>query len=429
MNTRTFVNFDMATPSRQAAAPRKATRLHIDLPLLLVVITLLVFGMLMVYSASADFSFEVHGSATYIFKRQAAFLGLGLAAAVLMAWMNYHRWRRLVVLAMAAVTAALVIVLFIGDERHGAVRTLFNGSIQPSELAKIVTVLYLAVWLYAKRDQLSDINFGLIPLSVILGFVGGLIFVQPDLSAVLTIILMGGILFFLAGGDLRQISIVMLLGTFVGWIVVLSGGATGTGAARIQSFLAGIKDPLQASYHVQRALEAFVNGGWIGVGIGNAHTKLTGLPVPHTDSIFAVVGEETGVIGSATLVILYGLLLWRGLVIARRAPDGLGRLMAAGISIWLVMEAYINMAVMVGLMPFAGNALPFISVGGSNLVVSMAAIGILMNISRLSEQTAETEERTFSEVVDLRWRERRRREPRARRVACAGSRRQTTAGQ
>lgn len=416
MGTRSFVgsNPQMATPRPTVA--QKPTRLHFDVPLALIVATLLIFGLLMAYSASADFSYAVHGSETYIFQRQAMFLGLGLVAAVLMAWMDYHRWQRLAVLAMGVSIVALIAVFFVGEERHGAVRTLFQGSVQPSELVKVVTVLYLAVWLYAKRDQLHDVNFGLIPLSVILGVVGGLIFVQPDLSAVLTIMLMGGVLFFLAGGDIKQITVVLLLGLLVGWVVVKLGGATGTGASRIQSFLEGLKDPLQASYHVQRSLEAFANGGFFGVGIGNAQTKLTGLPVPHTDSIFAVIGEETGILGASVLVLLYTLLLWRGLKIALRAPDALGRLLAAGLTLWLVMEAYINMAVMVGLMPFAGNALPFISVGGSNMVMSLVAIGILLNISRLSEQSVEAEERTFSEVVDLRRWDRRRRVSRTGRV-------------
>jgi cell division protein FtsW len=178
-----------------------------------------------------------------------------------------------------------------------------------------------------------------------------------------------------------------------------------------------LKDPTNASYHVQRSLEAFVNGGWFGVGIGNARTKLTGLPVPPTDSIFAVIGEETGVLGSATLVGLYVVLMWRGLGIARRAPDQLGTLLAAGLSLWISMEALVNMAVMLNLLPFAGNALPFISAGGSNLVVSLAAIGILMNISRLSVRVKEKEGRSFIAVVDLRGRNRRRRVSRSRRAA------------
>jgi cell division protein FtsW len=173
---------------------------------------------------------------------------------------------------------------------------------------------------------------------------------------------------------------------------------------------------------VQRSLEAFVNGGWLGVGIGNARTKLTGLPVPPTDSIFAVVGEETGVLGATALVVLYLVLLWRGLGIARRAPDQLGTLLAAGLSLWIGMEALVNMAVMLNLLPFAGNALPFISAGGSNLVVSLAAIGILMNISRSSVRVKDNEGRSFVAVVDLRGRNRRRRVSRSRRAASSEER-------
>jgi cell division protein FtsW len=153
------------------------------------------------------------------------------------------------------------------------------------------------------------------------------------------------------------------------------------------------------------------------VGIGNASTKLTGLPVPPTDSIFAVVGEETGVFGAAALVVLYVTMLWRGLGIARRAPDQLGTLMAAGLCLWLGMEAFVNMAVMLNLLPFAGNALPFISAGGSNLFVSFVAIGILMNISRLSGKVKEEEGRSFVAVVDMRGRNGRRRVSRPRRTA------------
>lgn len=391
----------------QPSGPRP-NRLHIDVPLLLVLISLIVFGMLMVYSASADFSYEVHGSSTYLFLRQLVFLGLGIVAATILTWLNYHVWQKLAVYAMGATVFALFAVFFVGDQRHGAVRTVFNGSVQPSELAKVITIIYLAVWLYSKREVLHNVSFGLLPLGVILGLIGGLIWLQPDLSAVLTVIIIGGTMFFLANSDIRQIGILLTVALAIGMLVVITGGLTATGNDRVASFIAGWKDPLNASYHVQRSLEAFVKGGFFGVGIGNANTKLTGLPVPHTDSIFAVVGEETGLLGSTAILVLYTLLLWRGLSIAKRAPDGLGQLLAAGLSIWLALEAYINMAVMVGLMPFAGNALPFVSVGGSNLVMSLIAVGIILNISRLSERTEEEKERTFSEVVDLRGRHGRR---------------------
>lgn len=404
------------TQTRQRKSQNKSVRLKIDVPLLLITIILSVFGILMVYSASWDYAIRLGEAAHYFISRQIVFLIIGIIVAVILTFFDYHFWRTLAVPLIGLTIVLLIGVLFFGEIRNNAVRSLFGGSVQPSELAKIVTVIYLAVWLYAKRDQLHDITLGLIPLAGILGVVGGLIFVQPDLSAFLTIFLLGGIMFFLAGGDLRQIVLLVLVAALVGWIVVVINT---TGGERVQSYLAGLKDPFQASYHVRRSLESFVKGGWLGVGIGKAETKLTGLPVPPTDSIYAVVGEETGLFGSITLVVLYTIMMWRGLIISRRAPDRLGTLLAAGLSFWLAIEAYINMAVMVNLLPFAGNALPFMSAGGSNLLVSLSAIGILMNISRLSATADGKEGNPYGAVVDLRRWNRWRRVPRARRARSA----------
>jgi cell division protein FtsW len=399
--------------NNQKNAPRRrSVHLKIDVPLLVVSITLGIIGLLMVYSASWDYSFQLFGSSTQIFQRQVLWLALGVVVAAILVFFDYRIYRKLAVPFMIFSIALLVLVLVLSDVRNNAVRTLFGGSIQPSELAKLVMIIYLAVWLFSKREQLSDVNFGLIPLAGILGVVGGLIFVQPDLSAVITLFAMGGIMFFLAGGDLKQIGFLLLLALLFGWVIV---ALNSTGSERVSSYLAGLRDPFDASYHVRRSLEAFVKGGWFGAGIGNSETKLTGLPVPPTDSIFAVIGEETGVIGATVMVGLYTVILWRGLGIARRAPDGLGTLLAAGLSIWLVMEAMVNMAVMVGLLPFAGNALPLISAGGSNLVVTCMAIGILLNISRLTVKTREEEEKSFGEMVNLRRWDRRQRVSRSRR--------------
>jgi cell division protein FtsW len=294
------------------------------------------------------------------------------------------------------------------------VRTLFQGSVQPSELAKVVTVVYLAVWLCTKRESLHDINLGLIPLALILGFIGGLIYLQPDLSATGTIFLLGGLLFFLAGGDLRQIVFLIIIALATAWIVVQFSP---TGRERLASYMSGLEDPMQSSYHVRRSLEAIVNGGWFGAGIGKARTKLTGLPVPPTDSIFAVVAEELGLFGAMGVVILFGLFVWRGLRISYKAPDMLGTLLAAGLTIWIGLEALMNMSVIVGLFPFAGNALPFVSAGGSNLIASLAAVGILMNIARQGNgkpqtqtqtHTNDEERRSFSATADLRRRNGRR---------------------
>jgi cell division protein FtsW len=372
------------------------------MPLMLTVVALMVFGLIMLYSASFDFSFNQYGSSSYMFERQVRWLGVGILLALMLSFIDYHRWRRLAVFAILATIGLLISVLFINEIRLGASRTLFEGSYQPSEIAKLVAVIYLSVWLYAKRQSLHDIGFGLIPLGVILGIIGGLIYLQPDLSAAATVLILGGLLFFLAGADMKQIVFLLILAVFMGWVVVQFSA---TGQDRVSTFITGLQDPIHASYHVQRSFEAVVKGGVFGVGLGQADTKLTGLPFAPTDSIFAVVAEELGLFGSSLLITLYGALVWRGLVIARRAPDMLGTLLASGMTFWIGLEALINMAVMVGLMPFAGNALPFVSAGGSNLVATLCAIGIMLNISRQSSEIVQTEEndwRSFGAVIDLR---------------------------
>jgi cell division protein FtsW len=409
MGARTFVN------NRFSLSPARNQPRSVDMPMLLTVVALIAFGLIMLYSASFDFSFNEYGSSSYMFLRQVRWLGVGILAAFVLSVFDYHHWRRLIVFAMLGTIGLLITVLFINEIRLGASRTLFEGSYQPSEVAKLVAVIYLSVWLYAKRQSLHDVSFGLIPLGVILGIIGGLIYLQPDLSAAGTVLILGGLLFFLAGADIKQIVFLLILAIVMGWIVVQFST---TGQDRVGSFLAGLKDPTNASYHVQRSFEAVIKGGVFGVGLGQADTKLTGLPFAPTDSIFAVVAEELGLFGSVLLIALYSALIWRGLVIARRAPDMLGTLLASGITFWVGIEALINMAVMVGLMPFAGNALPFISAGGSNLVSTLCAMGIMLNISRQSGEIVRTEEndwRSFGAVIDLRRGNGRRGVSRARR--------------
>ena len=396
MGTGTLVN------NRVSLSSVKKRARGVDIPLMLTVVALVVFGLIMLYSASFDFSFNQFGSPTYMFTRQVKWLGVGLLLALGLSSFDYHHWRRVIVFAMLGTIALLITVLFINEIRLGASRSLYEGSYQPSEIAKLISIIYLAVWLYAKRDFLHDLSLGLIPLGVILGIIGGLIYLQPDLSAAGTVLVLGGLLFFLAGADIKQIVFLLILAIFMGWVIVQFSV---TGQDRVTSFLAGLQDPTHASYHVQRSFEAVIKGGFFGVGLGQADTKLTGLPFAPTDSIFAVVAEELGLFGSMLLMGLYATLVWRGLVIARRAPDMLGTLLAAGVTFWIGMEALINMAVMVGLMPFAGNALPFVSAGGSNLVSTLCAIGIMLNISRQSGESVKKEEnnwRSFGAVVDLR---------------------------
>ncbi len=402
MGTSAVINADRNSSIRSAER-RKSP----DLPLVVTVILLITFGLIMLYSASWDYSLAEYGDALYMFTHQLLWLALGLGMATALTLFDYHRWRRLIVPAMGFTVLLLIAVLLLNEIRLGAKRALYQGSYQPSELAKLVTILYLSVWLYAKRQSLNQISFGLIPLGMILGAVGGLIYQQPDLSAAGTLLIMGGLLFFLAGGDLKQIGFLLVIAVIAGYVVVQ---VSPTGRVRVAEFLAGLRDPTQASYHVQRSYEAIVNGGVFGVGIGRAQSKMTGLPVPPTDSIYAVIVEELGLVGAVALIVLYALMFWRGMVIARRAPDMLGTLLATGLVVWIGLEASINMMVMVGLLPFAGNALPFVSAGGSNLVSSLAAIGILLNISRQSGRVVSEEEgRLDSAPASVRrWNGRRR---------------------
>ncbi len=404
--------------SPEARTPALQARRTPDLPLLVGTAVLIVFGLIMMFSASWDYSLSQYGAPMYMFDRQVMWLAIGLVGAGVLALVDYHRLRKVIVPAMILTIVLLLAVLFMNEVLLGAKRSLYEGSYQPSELAKLVTIVYLSVWLYAKREFLHDVSLGLVPLGVILGVVGGLIYQQPDLSAAATVLIMGGLLFFLAGGALKQIGLLLLVAVAAGYVVVQ---ISPTGHERVAEFLAGLKDPTEASYHVQRSFEAIVNGGLFGVGLGRAQSKLTGLPVPPTDSIFAVVVEELGLFGAGLLIALYVFVVWRGFVIARRAPDMLGTLLATGLVAWIGVEASINMMVLVGLLPFAGNALPFVSAGGSNLVASLAAIGIVLNVSRQEGPVIEEEERRpVSAAPNLRRWHRRRRLPRPRRAASAG---------
>lgn len=388
--------------------------LAIDIPFLSIVASLLVFGLLMLYSASWDVSWKAFKDVNTFFTRQLIWLAIGLGSAVFLYFMDYHRWarNRLAVAAIVLTVVLLLLVLIIGD------RALLDGkSVQPSELAKIVIVIYLAVWLEAKGDIIKEINFGIVPLALILGIVGGLIAIQTDLSAAVTIFVLGLLLFYLAGGSLLQILVLMVVSTGLGAVMVALRKPEIY--QRIQDFWVGIQDINNiGSEHIAKSFISFIDGGWFGVGLGRGVAKLVLLPVPHTDSIFAVVGEELGFMGATMLVILFALLLWRGMIIAKEALDGLGSILVAGLVFWIVFEAYVNIAVIIGLLPVAGNPLPFVSQGGSNLVVTLSAVGIILGVARSTElERRKQERRSLGAVVNLRGRDRRGSVPRFSRPA------------
>ena len=396
----------------------RAMREGVDWILVGTVIGLVLFGLIMVYSAGPKFAILQKLTPEYFLERQVLWAILGLVVMFVGSRIDYHLLRRFTVLMMLITLGLLVIVAISGVDTLGARRSAIGGSVRPSELAKLVTIIYVSVWLYSKREVLNDITLGLLPLMGILGITGGLILIQPDLSAAITIILLGGILYFLAGGEWRQIALVMVVSLLVGWVVV---NVYPTGIKRIADYMTALRDPELSSQHVLHSLIAVINGRVFGVGLGLGSTKFTGLPVAPTDSIFAVIAEELGLLGSGVVIVAYLVILWRGLMIAGRASDRLGSLLASGVTIWIVIEAMLNMAVMVGLLPHAGNGLPFISYGGTSMLVSLAGIGILLNVARAADVSSEKNRvsggNAFGAVVDLRWRDRGRRVSRSGRAA------------
>jgi cell division protein FtsW len=279
-------------------------------------------------------------------------------------------------------------------------------------LAKLVIIIYFSVWLNSKREQLSNVTFGLIPMGIILGILIGLIMLNPDISVAITVLVLGGLMFYLADGDARQMFTLIIIALILGYLVitVLQRGST-----RWETYLKGLSDPSTADTQIQFAIQSLVNGGLFGVGIGRGVIKHF-LPVAWTDSIFAVIVEETGLLGGITIFGLYMVILWRGLTITNNAKDQLGKLLAGGITIWLTGEALVNMLVMANMLPVAGNALPFVSYGGTTIIVAMTAIGLLLNVGlRSSTDATNSEGRSYGAAVDLRWRDGRRRQSRSRR--------------
>lgn len=350
--------------------------------LMIVVGVLLAIGLMMVYSTTFDWSYQRFGSESTIFLQQVRNLGIGLVITALLTLIDYRVWRRLAVLILLATIGALIAVLIFGDDVFNARRALINGSFQPGELAELTIVIYMAAWLSSRRTQIRSITYGLIPFAVLVSIVAVLVLAQPDISTAATIVVVAGIMFFLAGADLIQIGVGATIVAVVG-ILWLTGLGPDYAQGRIDSFVASVSDLTQADDHVRQAIIAFNNGGLTGLGLGQGKQKFTNLPAPHTDSIFAVIGEELGLIGAALVVALYIALVMRGLQIARRSVDNFGALLAAGVTIWIALKALLNIAVMTALVPPTGASLPFISFGGSSLVVVMAGVGLLLSIHRV----------------------------------------------
>ena len=358
---------------------REASR-RIDYFLIITVAALLIVGLMMVYSSTFDLAYKGFGDSTYFFRRQILWMVLGLGAMIVLARIEYHFWQRVAILLMAGALLLLGMVLVIGSTRFGGQRWLLpGGSVQPSELCKLAVVIYIAAWLSSKGERIRQITYGLIPFSILIGLVTGLIMFQPDLSTAVLIALTGGAMFFIAGADLLQLAISLIFGgaTFVFLVSQMPHSAT-----RIAVFLDPNSDPNGVAYHIRQTLIALGCGGWTGVGLGAGRQKFGYMPAAHTDAIFAVLGEELGLIGCLVVIGLFVALAYRGFKIALEAPDAFGTVLAAGLTSSLIIQALVNIAVVTATLPYAGVPLPFISYGGSSLVVALVSVGLLLSISR-----------------------------------------------
>ncbi|MBM3205277.1 putative lipid II flippase FtsW [Candidatus Shapirobacteria bacterium] len=343
--------------------------------LVALVLGLTVFGVIMVGNASAVEAFRDFGDKFYYFRQQLAWASLGLGAFAFFSFFNYRHLKRwaLSLMIIAFICLILVLIPGLGIKSLGARRWLPLGffSFQPAELTKLAFVLYLSLFFANKRK--------LWPFLVMLAALLGLIMLEPDLGTAVILAATGLVVFFASGAPLLMISLIGLLGLLGGGALILSSPYR---RERLLTFLNPTRDPLGASYHIRQILIAIGSGGLFGVGLGQSRQKYEYLPEATTDSIFAVIAEELGFLGAAAILILFLLIVWRGMRIAKQAPDEFGKLLAVGITAWIGFQALVNLSAMVAVVPLTGVPLPFISYGGSSLVLSLTAMGILVNISK-----------------------------------------------
>jgi len=359
--------------------PRVAGK--IDSVLLVVVLALVCTGLVMVYSASAFIAVSYYHDVSYFFQKQLLGALLGVAAMLVTMRIDYRQWRRFSLMGLLIAFPLLVIVLKFGTTAYGASRWLTLGSFlsfQPSELAKLMLALYIADWLARKGNQVGTFLYGLAPFAILVGAILGLVLLENDMGTAIVIAGMAAAMFFTAGANISQFLLAMSCGS----LVFIAQAFRGYRYYRLMGFL----DPFSniTSYNLQlyQSLLALGSGGAFGLGLGASRQKTGYLPLPHIDSIFAIIGEELGFIGCAVVILLFLLLAFRGFRLARRTQDVYGALLATGITTCLVLQVIVNIGSTTASIPYTGVPLPFISYGGSSLVVSMAAVGVLLNISR-----------------------------------------------
>jgi cell division protein FtsW len=339
------------------------------------------FGMVMVYSASEALGYRWYDNPNYFFQRQLIGMGIGLVMLVVLARTDYHRLLRLTPVLALGMLALLVLVLVphLGTERDGARRWFALGplSVQPSAVAILASVLFFSRWLVDRAPAIRTVR-GVRDYALLAGVTLTLVLLERDLGS--SIILAGTALVLLALGGVRKRHLLVLLG------ITLAGGyllvtLVSYRSNRLSNFTHPCDDPLNTGFQACQALYALGSGGLGGVGLGNSVQKFQWLPEAHTDFIFAIIGEELGLVGTVSVVLAFTLLVWRGVRASLRAPDAYGALLAGGITAWIGIEAFVNIGAVTGVIPTTGIPLPFISYGGTSLMMTLAGVGILCNIS------------------------------------------------
>ena len=362
---------------------RAASRPSADGTVLIVAVILTLIGLVMVFSASGVVAGNRFHDAIYFLKRQIAWLLFGFILLQLASRLDYLVWRKLAVpiLAVTCVLLVLVLIPSIGVAVKGARRWLKLGpiSLQPAEMVKLVAVLYVAAYLANKGERIKEFKAGFLPPLLVVGLLSGLVLLQPDLGTVVVVGVVTLGLLFLGGARLLHLSgLIPMFLIAVGLLIWKSPYRL----QRLLIFLDPTKDPTGAGFQVNQSFLAFGSGGPFGVGLGAGKQKLYFLPEAHTDFVLALVGEELGLVGTTAVMLLFAILIMKGLKIAGRAQDPFGRHLAYGITLLIGAQAMINAGVATGLLPTKGLTLPLVSYGGSSLLVNLLAIGILLSISR-----------------------------------------------
>jgi cell division protein FtsW len=354
---------------------------------------LALFGTMMVYSASAMIAHKETGGAsqfTYFYK-QFAFTAIGLAGMFVASRIDYRRYQKAgFVYGAFAVTVILLIAVFAFPEINGASRWIrFAGlSFQPSELAKLVLPLFLAFFLTKNEASVGDLRSTVIPCVGALLLLAGLIVLEPDLGTTIVLCAIFSAVYFAAGAKLIHIASVAGMMIVAGIAAILFEPWR---VARLMAFLDPFKHSDDTGYQVVQSLYAIGSGGIFGEGFAKGQQKLFYLPYPYSDFIFSVVGEEFGLVGTLAVVFAFGLLLWRGSRAALMAPDRFGMLLGIGLITGIIVQALFNISVVISILPAKGIPLPFISYGGSSVIVTLVAVGVLLNISQSSSEPTEAE--------------------------------------